>query len=286
KLSLKRGENLQIKYQQFASELPLEKKIELISDLVKYQERYTKVHKFQSQQRRPMSKKQKREYYMAVIKSNLGWRFKDFKGMTFEEIEAKFAQVWKRVEDFIPMGSKEEAERLKRKGINLEKEQVKKQKSSEEAPETETSTKEFTEDKIKEIMQLDRVKVLEDKEDVTATQSGDDAPIKGRTTVLARRIDVPTGSGSIPTAGPPATIISTGSKVVPTASPIVTRRKGKEVMVESDTPKKKKLQEQIDTQSIEKANDQEAEEGILYGCDQKQLGVEVQRFQRSPKANG
>nr|GFD33173.1 hypothetical protein [Tanacetum cinerariifolium] len=59
-------------YQQFASELPLENKIELINDLVKYQEHYTKVHKFQSQQKRPMSKKQKREYYMAVIKSNLG----------------------------------------------------------------------------------------------------------------------------------------------------------------------------------------------------------------------
>nr|GEW11809.1 hypothetical protein [Tanacetum cinerariifolium] len=71
-------------YQQFASELPLEKKIELINDLVKYQEHYTK-------------------------------RFKDFKGMSFEEIEAMFAKVWKQVEDFIPMGSKEEAERLKRK---------------------------------------------------------------------------------------------------------------------------------------------------------------------------
>nr|GEZ51832.1 hypothetical protein [Tanacetum cinerariifolium]GEZ87397.1 hypothetical protein [Tanacetum cinerariifolium] len=66
-------------YQEFALELPLEKKIELISDLVKYQEHYTKVHKFQSQQRRPMTKKQKREYYMAVIKNNLGWRFKNFK---------------------------------------------------------------------------------------------------------------------------------------------------------------------------------------------------------------
>nr|GFB35163.1 hypothetical protein [Tanacetum cinerariifolium] len=136
-------------YQQFASELPLEKKIELISDLVKYQEHYTKVHKFQSQQKRPMSKKQKREYYMAVIKSNLGWRFKDLNGMTFEEIEAKFAKVWKQVEDFIPIGSKEEAERLTRKGLNLEKEQVKKQKSSEEAPKTKTSTEEFTEDKNK-----------------------------------------------------------------------------------------------------------------------------------------
>nr|GFD24013.1 hypothetical protein [Tanacetum cinerariifolium] len=61
---------------------------------------------------------------MAVIKSNLGWRFKDFKGMSFEEIEAKFAQVWKRIEDFTPMGSKEEAERAKRKGIILEKEKL------------------------------------------------------------------------------------------------------------------------------------------------------------------
>nr|GFD41123.1 hypothetical protein [Tanacetum cinerariifolium] len=31
-----------------------------------------------------------------------------------EEIQAKFAQVWKRIEDFTPMGSKEEAERAKR----------------------------------------------------------------------------------------------------------------------------------------------------------------------------
>nr|GFC08426.1 hypothetical protein [Tanacetum cinerariifolium] len=75
-------------YQQFASDLSLEKKIELISDLVKYQDHYKKVYKFQSQPRKPMSKKQKSGYYMAVIKSYLGWRFKDFKGMSFEDIEA------------------------------------------------------------------------------------------------------------------------------------------------------------------------------------------------------
>nr|GFC81213.1 hypothetical protein [Tanacetum cinerariifolium] len=66
-------------------------------------------------------------------------------------------------------------------------------------------------------------------------------------TVLAGGIDVPTGSYSIPTASPHAVDIHTGSDVVPTASPIVAtativtpylRRKGKEVMVESDTPKK------------------------------------------------
>nr|GEX98041.1 hypothetical protein [Tanacetum cinerariifolium] len=52
---------------------------------------------------------------MAVIRSNLGWKVKDFRGMTSEEVEAKFNLVWKQLEDFIPMGSKEEAERIKRK---------------------------------------------------------------------------------------------------------------------------------------------------------------------------
>nr|GFC52285.1 hypothetical protein [Tanacetum cinerariifolium]GFC59786.1 hypothetical protein [Tanacetum cinerariifolium] len=88
-----------------------------------------------------------------------------------------------------------------------------------------------------EIVSLkESVKVLKDKEDVTVTQSRDDAPIKGRSinegetaaerisndseeiarvltsmdaaTVLAGGIDVPTSSGSIPTAGPSGTIIS------------------------------------------------------------------------------
>nr|GFC90185.1 hypothetical protein [Tanacetum cinerariifolium] len=44
-------------YQQFALDLSLEKKIELVSDLVKDQDHYKKVYKFQSQQRKPMSKK-------------------------------------------------------------------------------------------------------------------------------------------------------------------------------------------------------------------------------------
>nr|GEU87561.1 hypothetical protein [Tanacetum cinerariifolium] len=81
-------------------------------------------------------------------------------------------------------------------------------------------------------------------------------------TVLAGGIDVPTSSGSIPTAGPPATIISTSSEVGPTASLIVTRRKGKEVMVESDFPKKKKLQEQIDAQVARELEEQQEKENI------------------------
>nr|GEZ76061.1 hypothetical protein [Tanacetum cinerariifolium] len=127
-----------------------------------------------------------------------------------------------------------------------------------------------------------------------AKHSGDDAPIKGRSldvgeeadervgddteematvltsmdaaTVLASRVaEVPTGSGSILTAGPPATGVPTGSDVVPTAGLIFatatvvtpyTRRKGKETMVESKTPKKKKVQEQIDAQVARELEEQ------------------------------
>nr|GFC61580.1 hypothetical protein [Tanacetum cinerariifolium] len=53
-------------------------------------------------------------------------------------------------------------------------------------------------------------------------------------------VGIPTGSGLVPTA---SLIFTTASVVTP-----YSRRKGKEKMVESDTPKKKKLQEQIDVQ--------------------------------------
>nr|GEV40482.1 hypothetical protein [Tanacetum cinerariifolium] len=141
-------------YHQFATVLPLERQIELISDRIKYQDNYAKVHKFQTQQRKPWSKKQKRDSYMAVIKSILGWKVKDFRGMTFKEIEAKFTTVWKQLEDFIPIGSKEEAKRFKRKGIRFEKESVKKLKTSEEVPEEVKKPDEVLEEKVKEMMQM------------------------------------------------------------------------------------------------------------------------------------
>nr|GEX66763.1 putative ribonuclease H-like domain-containing protein [Tanacetum cinerariifolium] len=65
--------------------------------------------------------------------------------------------------------------------------------------------------------------------------------------VATATVSIPTGSG----------VVSTASPTIPTAAPIFTtaiestpytRRKGKEIMVESETPKKKKVQEQIDVQ--------------------------------------
>nr|GEY80444.1 hypothetical protein [Tanacetum cinerariifolium] len=118
----------------------------------------------------------------------------------------------------------------------------------------------------------DRVKVLEDREGVAATQSGDDAPIKGMSidegeatterisddseelarvltsmdaaTILAGGIDVPTGSG------------------FPLLVPLLVTfpLADKEVMVESDTPKKQRFQEQIDAQVARELEEQQERE--------------------------
>nr|GEU73314.1 hypothetical protein [Tanacetum cinerariifolium] len=112
-------------YQQFATELPIGRRIELISDL-------------------------QREFYTSVLRNQTGWKAKNFKGMTLEEIKEKFDPVWKQIQDFVPIGSKKEAERFKRKGLRLEQESMKKLKTSKEVK----ATKEVPKEKVKEMIQL------------------------------------------------------------------------------------------------------------------------------------
>nr|GEX70923.1 putative mitochondrial protein [Tanacetum cinerariifolium] len=136
-------------YHQFATELPIERRIELISDLVRYQDNYANVHKYQTQQRKPLTKKQQKEFYTSVLRNQTGCKAKDFKGMTVEEIKENFDLVWKQIHDFIPIGIKEEAERFKRKRIRFEQESVK-LKTSEEVK----ATEEVPEEKVKDMIQL------------------------------------------------------------------------------------------------------------------------------------
>nr|GEV75295.1 hypothetical protein [Tanacetum cinerariifolium] len=127
-------------YEQAAAELTIGQKIELINELVKHQDHHSKILKYQAQQSKPLSKKQQIEFYMSVLKSHSGWKTKHFKGMSLEEIRAKFNPVWKQIEDFIPMGSIKEGERFKRKGLRLEQESAKKVTTSEEVSEEDLKT--------------------------------------------------------------------------------------------------------------------------------------------------
>nr|GEV57399.1 hypothetical protein [Tanacetum cinerariifolium] len=57
---------------------------------------------------KPLSKKEKMEYYMSILRSHAGWKTKHFRGITMKEIKEKSIPVWKQLEDFVPMSSKEE----------------------------------------------------------------------------------------------------------------------------------------------------------------------------------
>nr|GEW06809.1 hypothetical protein [Tanacetum cinerariifolium] len=132
-------------YEQAAAGLSIGEKIELINELVKYQYHHAKILKYQAQQRKPLSKKEQRKFYMSVLRSHAGWKIRHFRGMTLEEIKEKFIPVWKQIEDFVPMSSKEECEGIKRKGLKLDQgSAAKKMKTYEEV----------SEEDLKEMMQL------------------------------------------------------------------------------------------------------------------------------------
>nr|GEU37355.1 hypothetical protein [Tanacetum cinerariifolium] len=104
-----------------------------------------------------------------------------------------------------------------------------------------------------------RIKVLEDKDRGVVEQSKDDASIKGRSggvQVVPTAAEVSAATVSIPTS---SGVVSTASPIIPTAAPIFTtatestpytRRKGKETMVESETPKKKKSLDEVPEEKV------------------------------------
>nr|GEX46651.1 hypothetical protein [Tanacetum cinerariifolium] len=79
-------------YQNFATELPIKRRIKLISDLVKYQNNYVKVLKYQTQQRKPLTRKQQREFYT----SEEAERYKR-KGLRLEQESVKKLKTSKEV---------------------------------------------------------------------------------------------------------------------------------------------------------------------------------------------
>ncbi|GKD08190.1 hypothetical protein Tco_1187875 [Tanacetum coccineum] len=80
-------------YEKAEAGLSLEEKMELITELIRYQKNLAEIKKFQAQQSKPATKTEKRTFYMAILKSHAGWKCKDFRGMTFEQIEEKFILV-------------------------------------------------------------------------------------------------------------------------------------------------------------------------------------------------
>nr|GEV56940.1 hypothetical protein [Tanacetum cinerariifolium] len=86
-------------YEQVAAELTIGEKIELINELVKYQDHHSKILKYQAQQRKPLSKKQQREFYMSVLRIHAGWKTKHFKDMLKHFDREDLNQLWTLVKE-------------------------------------------------------------------------------------------------------------------------------------------------------------------------------------------
>ncbi|GJV31460.1 hypothetical protein Tco_1391860 [Tanacetum coccineum] len=54
-----------------------------------------------------------------------GYKMKDFKGISYDDIRPIFEKVWDQVHSFMPMDSEEEVQRLKRAGQDVEAELLK-----------------------------------------------------------------------------------------------------------------------------------------------------------------
>ncbi|GJV54811.1 hypothetical protein Tco_1455816 [Tanacetum coccineum] len=168
-------------YAQAKDVLSLEDKIELITKLAKYQKDLAQIKKYQAQQSKLASKTDRRKFYTSVLRSHAGWKTKDFKGMTFEQIEETFIPVWESIQDFVPMDSKLESERFKRPGTLLEKERAKRLKiveGSEQQSEGNKDVKEKDSDDHDKIINLQQWVVLVRQESsVDITPSVVKAPI-------------------------------------------------------------------------------------------------------------
>ncbi|GJY46307.1 hypothetical protein Tco_0435370 [Tanacetum coccineum] len=168
-------------YAQAEDVLSLEDKIELITELAKYQKDLAQIKKYQAQQSKLASKTDRRKFYTSVLRSHAGWKTKDFKGMTFEQIEETFIPVWESIQDFVPMDSKLESERFKRPGTLLEKERAKRLKTvegSEQQSEGNKDVKEKDSDDHDKIINLQQWVVLVRQESsVDITPSVVKAPI-------------------------------------------------------------------------------------------------------------
>nr|GEV10755.1 hypothetical protein [Tanacetum cinerariifolium] len=151
-------------YEQAAVGLSHDEKVELINGLLTYQRHLAQIKKYQAQQNKLATKTERRNFYMSILKSNAGWKAKYFKGMTLELIEEKFILVWEKMQDFVPINSKLESERLKRPRIQLDKERsknVKTAKASGTKPSQEQQSedpKELSKEELKKMTEIAREK--------------------------------------------------------------------------------------------------------------------------------
>ncbi|GJT79466.1 hypothetical protein Tco_1053808 [Tanacetum coccineum] len=91
------------------------------------------VIRYHALQNRPRSKAEVRKNMMVYLKNQGGYKMKDFKGMSYDDIRPIFEKVWDQIHSFVPMDSEEEVPRLKRAGQDVEAKPAKRQRTEEDS---------------------------------------------------------------------------------------------------------------------------------------------------------
>ncbi|GJT12105.1 hypothetical protein Tco_0859147 [Tanacetum coccineum] len=89
------------------------------------------VISYHALQHRPISVAEVRKNMIMYLKNQGGYKMKDFKGMSYDDIRPIFKNVWEQVHSFVPMDSEEEVQRLKRAGQDVEARPAKRQRTKE-----------------------------------------------------------------------------------------------------------------------------------------------------------
>ncbi|GJW58337.1 hypothetical protein Tco_0105068 [Tanacetum coccineum] len=94
-------------YEKAENDLTIDEKTELITELINYQKDFARIKKCQAQQQRMASKSERIKFYTSVLRSHAGWKTKDLRGMTFDQLEENVYTVWNAIQDFVPNGFQE-----------------------------------------------------------------------------------------------------------------------------------------------------------------------------------
>ncbi|GJR12894.1 ribonuclease H-like domain-containing protein [Tanacetum coccineum] len=94
-------------------------------EMINEKKKFYAEQKAKAKRSKPMTQAQQREYMSTFIKNQSSWKLSQLKKLSFEELKTEFEKLMKSIESFVPM---ETEARVKRHGLQLEQETLKKQK--------------------------------------------------------------------------------------------------------------------------------------------------------------
>ncbi|GJZ33702.1 hypothetical protein Tco_0579138 [Tanacetum coccineum] len=103
-------------------------------------------------ERKNLSVAEVKKNMIMYLKNQGGYKMKDFKGMSYDDIRPIFEKIWDQIHSFVPMDSKEEVQRLKRAGQDAEAKLAKRQRTEEVLESVQEQTDELSQEQLNQMV--------------------------------------------------------------------------------------------------------------------------------------